>query len=112
MPSSDTQRVLTTIAYHIELARRFVDQMSYDDFIVDERTRYAVTRCFEIISVASRRLPDDVKRRHPEVQWSRIAGAGNVYRHDYEDVLPAMLWATVQDHLHTLEAAAVAELNR
>jgi uncharacterized protein with HEPN domain len=112
MPSSDTRRVLKTITYHIELARRFVDGMFYDDFVADERTRYAVTRCLEIVSEASRRLPDDMKRRHPEVQWSRIAGAGNVYRHDYEDVLPGMLWATVQDHLQALEAAAGAELNR
>ena len=71
MPSSDTQRVLKTIAYHIELARRFVDGMSYDDFVADERSRYAVIRCLEIVSEASRRLPDDVKRRHSEVQWSR-----------------------------------------
>jgi hypothetical protein len=34
MPSSDTRRVLKTIAYHIELARRFVDGMSYDDLMI------------------------------------------------------------------------------
>ena len=31
-----------------------------------------------------------------------MAGAGNVYRHDYEDVLPAYVWITVQNHLPPL----------
>ena len=110
MPSRDTARVLHTIAYNIELARRFVGDISYDAFADDERTLYAVTRCLEIISEASRRLPDDLKGRHPGVQWDQIAGAGNVYRHDYEDVLADILWNTVRDHLHLLEEAVRKEL--
>ena len=110
MPSRDTARVLLAIAYNIELARRFVGDISYDAFADDERTLYAVTRCLEIISEASRRLPDDLKGRHPGVQWDRIAGAGNVYRHDYEDVLADILWNTVRDHLHLLEEAVRKEL--
>jgi uncharacterized protein with HEPN domain len=27
-----------------------------------------------------------MKRRHPSIAWKDMAGAGNVYRHDYEDV--------------------------
>jgi uncharacterized protein with HEPN domain len=69
------------------LARRFIEGMSVEVFAGDERTLYAVTRCLEIISEASRSLPDDMKARYPEVPWTRIAGAGKVYRHDYEDVL-------------------------
>ena len=110
MPSRDTARVLHAIAYNIELARRFVGDISYDAFADDERTLYAVTRCLEIISEASRRLPDDLKGRHPGVQWDRIAGAGNVYRHDYEDVLADIFWNTVRDHLHLLEEAVRKEL--
>jgi uncharacterized protein with HEPN domain len=31
------------------------------------KTVYAVTRCLEIISEASRRLPADLKARHPSI---------------------------------------------
>ena len=78
------------------LARRFIEGISAEAFAEDERTLYAVTRCLEIISEASRRLPNDVKARYPEVPWTRRAGAGNVYRHDYEDVLAIILWNTVK----------------
>jgi uncharacterized protein with HEPN domain len=46
---------------------------------------YALTRCLEIISEASRRLSDEQKARHPEIAWREMAGAGNMYRHDYRD---------------------------
>ena len=28
--------------------------------------------------------PDELKARHPEIPWRDIAGADNIYRHDYE----------------------------
>lgn len=109
MHSRDTQRVLKTIAYNIDLARRFTGDISLETFADDDRTVYAITRCLEIISEASRRLPADLKSRHPDVPWDRMAGAGNIYRHDCEDVLPAIPWTTVKDHLDALERAVLAE---
>jgi uncharacterized protein with HEPN domain len=73
---------------------------------------YAVTRCLEIISEASRRLSNGLKTRHPEIPWREIAGAGNVYRHDYEDVVANRVWDTVQSALPTLRAVVEQELAR
>jgi len=112
MPSEDPERVPVAIHHNITLARRFIQGMAYETFAEDERTLYAVTRCLEIVSEAVRRLPDDLKSRHPDVPWKRIAGAGNIYRHDYEDVLASILWDTVRDHLHTLENAVRQESGR
>jgi uncharacterized protein with HEPN domain len=78
----------------------------------DTRTVYAVTRCLEIISEASRRLPDDLKARHPSIAWRQMAGAGNVYRHDYEDVAAQFVWDTVQRALPPLRAVVEPELAR
>jgi uncharacterized protein with HEPN domain len=50
----------------------------------------------EIISEASRRLPVSLKNRHPDISWKDIAGAGNVYRHDYEEISTDMVWNTVK----------------
>jgi uncharacterized protein with HEPN domain len=86
--------------------------MTYQVFAADVRTVYAVTRCFEIISEASRRLTKEIKGRHPNIPWTDIAGAGNVYRHNYEDVLERQLWATLRHKLDELEAAVAEELRR
>lgn len=107
---SDLADVLADIAEHIELATRFVSGLSYEDFENDIRTQYAVTRCLEIISEASRRISDDLKTRHPHIPWRNIAGAGNVYRHDYEDVAARLVWETVQIALPPLQVAIKEEM--
>ena len=84
MLSSAATAPLRDIAHHIGLAAQFTAGFDYEAFVADPRTVYAVTRCLEIISEASRRLPDDLKARHPAIAWKDMAGAGNIYRHDYE----------------------------
>ena len=61
MPSDDTQtrRWLTDMNHHIAMAQGFVTGIGYDAFREDQMRLYAVTRCLEIISEASRRLPWD-----------------------------------------------------
>jgi uncharacterized protein with HEPN domain len=72
----------------------------------------AAVLCLEIISEASRRLPDHLKARHPHIVWKQMAGAGNVYRHDYEDVAAHFVWNTVQDALPPLKVVIEEELSR
>ncbi len=86
MPFSSVAAALRDILHNIELAARFSAGMDRNAFIEDVRTVYAVTRSLEIISEASRRLPDELVARHPSIEWKKMAAAGNVYRHDYEDV--------------------------
>jgi uncharacterized protein with HEPN domain len=111
MPSSSASAVLRDILYHIDLALHFVAEYDYRTFRDDLRTLYAVTRCLEIISEASRRLPKDLKARHPSVAWKQMAGAGNIYRHDYEDVAPRFVWQTVERDLPALRIVIELELS-
>jgi uncharacterized protein with HEPN domain len=55
MPSKSAEIPLRDILHHIDLAGRFVAGIDYAAFHDDARTVYAVTRCLEIISEASRR---------------------------------------------------------
>lgn len=110
MPSDNGTAALHDIAYHVDLAEHFVEGFDYDAFRDDLRTVYAVTRCLEIISEASRRLPGDMKVRHPAIAWKDMAGAGNVYRHDYEDVAARHVWDTVQIDLPPLRVVITQEL--
>jgi uncharacterized protein with HEPN domain len=112
MPSRADERSLRDILFHIDLATQFVAGFDRDTFKNDLRTLYAVTRCLEIISEASRRLPDDLKMRHPAIAWKQMAGAGNVYRHDYEDVAAQFVWDTVQRALPSLREVIELEISR
>jgi hypothetical protein len=61
-------------------------------------------RALEIISEASRRLPNDLLHRHPEIDWAAVAAAGNVYRHEYEAVDEALIWYTVRHGLSAIRS--------
>jgi uncharacterized protein with HEPN domain len=86
--------------------------MDLGQFTRDRKTVYAVARALEIISEASRRLPEEMKERHPGIDWVAVAAAGNLYRHEYEAVDDAILWRTVQHDLAPLHAVVTAELDR
>jgi uncharacterized protein with HEPN domain len=112
MPFDPAASTLRDILYNIDLAEQFTSGMTRTAFLSDVRSIYAVTRCLEIISEASRRLPDDLKGRHPSIAWREMAGAGNVYRHNYEDVIAQQVWNTVRLALPPLRAVIEEELAR
>lgn len=77
---------LTDIIEAVELIRSEVAGVRLQTLESDRRKRWLVERGIEIISEASRHLRDELKARHPEIPWSKVAGIGNVLRHEYERV--------------------------
>jgi uncharacterized protein with HEPN domain len=74
-------------------------------FESDKRTLRAVERCLEIISEASRDIPDAVKAEHSQINWRAMADAGNLYRHGYEHVQVPTLWETLRNNIQPLKRA-------
>jgi len=74
----------------------------------DRRLRQLVERNLEIISEASRRIPDDLKARHPHIPWRQVADIGNVLRHEYQKIDPEELRLVVERDLPPLERAVMA----
>jgi uncharacterized protein with HEPN domain len=94
------------------MAEGFVAGVRYEPFKDDYLHLYAVIRCLEIISEASRRLPDELKARHPSIAWRNMAGAGSVYRHDYEVVAVSLVRVVLADHLPPLQTKGDTTINR
>ena len=69
---------------------------------------FIVQRANEIISEASRRLPDELKLTRPEIEWRSIAGIGNVLRHEYHTISDKVIWDVVQAELPLLKTAIEA----
>ena len=65
----------------------------------------AVERNIEIISEASRRLPEDLKQGEKKISWKKIAGVGNVLRQDYREINHKSLWMTIQEDLTPMKEA-------
>jgi uncharacterized protein with HEPN domain len=93
-----------------ELIRSEMFGISLDAFEPNQRKRWLIERGIEIISEASRHLTDEMKARHPEIPWRKVAGIGNVLRHDYGHVAAPVIWKLVQDDLPLLEQVCRDEL--
>jgi uncharacterized protein with HEPN domain len=85
---------------------------SPDELASDRTCRYAAERCVEIISEASRRIPDKWKSEHPTIPWADIAGIGNVLRHNYEDVNLNIIVKLRGPSLEDLKAAILVLLEK
>ncbi|MBG0808888.1 DUF86 domain-containing protein [Methylosinus sp. H3A] len=94
---------LQDIIEAIEHIHECMAEASLEDFEADWRRQWLVERGVEIISEASRHLDDELKARHPEIPWRKVAGIGNVLRHSYETVAAAVLWKLAQSDLQPLE---------
>jgi uncharacterized protein with HEPN domain len=111
MPSDRTRFALLDIRDCILLAHEFVQDLSYEAFKQSRLHFFVVTRALEIISEASRRLPDELHTRHPGLPWREIRDAGNLYRHSYDNVVEAIVWKTLQEDLAPLLAAVLTEID-
>ncbi len=112
MLSNRARLALFDIRENGELLREFVAGLSFEGFERDRRTFYAVTRALEIISEAVRRLPPELRARHPYLPWRAIMGVGNIYRHNYHDVAEQQVWRTVHEGVPALLAAVAEEIER
>ncbi len=110
-----TERILsprlTDIVEAIEHIRSVMSGVPLEAFEADWQKRWLVERGVEIISEASRHLPDDLKERNAEIPWRKVAGIGNVIRHDYERIAPDVLWKLTRDELPLLDKIAREELS-
>lgn len=62
----------------------------------------AVERQLEILGEAARRLSDEFRQAHPEVDWRRIIGLRNILIHRYDEIRQQTIWTTVVLELEPL----------
>ncbi len=85
-----------------------VDGLSFETYAEVWSIRRSVERGIEIISEASRRIPEDLRQTQPQVPWKRIIGIGNVLRHDYREVVDRVIYDLTGEELESLKAAILA----
>ena len=105
MPFFDLASRLEDILAAIDDVNAFTAGKSFDDDMAESMLKRAVERSIEIVSEASRHVPDNLNAPHPQIPWRRIAGVGNGLRHGYKTVDDHEIWEIVVRDLAPLKAA-------
>ena len=83
MPERDLRLYLSDILDSGGAIQEFVKSLSFDEFCNDRKTYSAVIREFEIIGEAVGKLSDEVKQKHPDVEWHDIKDFRSLLTHEY-----------------------------
>ena len=93
---------LQDIVANAEKALQFVQGMSGDDFLQDDKTVFAVIRALEVMGEAAKNVPDEVRNKYPHIPWRDMAGMRNKLIHHYFGVDLKTVWKTVTRDLPIL----------
>lgn len=90
--------------------RELLEDKTFEQTQNEPNTRAAFERFLEILSEASRHIPDEWRHEHGAIPWRRIADLGNHLRHAYHRTDAEALWAIYEDDLAALEESVDAML--
>jgi len=99
----DASLYLKDILDCIAKAQEFIGDLSYDDFVKDDKTSSAVVRKLEIIGEATKQLQKEVRDAHPELPWSEMAKMRDKIIHFYFGVDYEIVWKVVKERLPELK---------
>jgi len=97
MKSRDFRDFLHDILDAITDIESFIDDLSYDEFVGDRKTLYAVIHSVGVIGEATKNIPDKIKSEHKSLPWKRMAGMRDKLIHGYLGVDTKTLYRTAKE---------------
>lgn len=86
----------------IQRIREYVADMSYEEFVIDQKTQDAVIRNLEVIGEAVNAIPDEIRTSNTDIDWRKIIGLRNLLIHEYFGVSLPIIWDVICNKLDEL----------
>ena len=100
--SRDYRLFLEDILESCTRIERYTQEISFDQFVKDDKTYDAVLRNLEIIGEAVKNLPEEFRDRYHQVEWRKLAGLRDIVAHEYFGVSDEIVWDIVQNKISLL----------
>lgn len=99
---------------HLIIGRIQESLKAYDDeaFAKNQEAIDAMAYRLAMVGEHCKRLPDDLKERHPDLPWREMAGMRNIVSHAYEKIDPSIVWSAATVDVPQIEKMIREELTR
>lgn len=77
----------------------FVNEMSFDEFMKDEKTKSAVVREIEVMGEAVKNIPSSIRERYKDIPWNQMAKTRDKIIHFYFGVDYEIVWRVIRERL-------------
>ena len=110
MSAHDADLTLRQIVEVCDKAVELRNSMTWEEFRGDWRKQMLAERLVEVLGEAVKRLPEDLRQRHPQLPWDKIAGTRDYIAHGYDSVDYDVIWGVLDVETGKLKASVLAIL--
>jgi len=95
----DYKTYLNDILKAISRVENYTENLVLDDFSESNLYQDAVIRNLEIIGEAVKHIPNNLRKKYPDIEWKKIAGLRDILAHAYFGIDIEIVWDVIQNKI-------------